>query len=88
MKDKIVFLIIGLLVGAVISTGAFYVYTTTSKTCDNNSQTQKESPNEPNMGNGQFMEPPSNDNRSGKGNKEFTENNKQENKTNNNQTNN
>ena len=36
MKDKIVLFVIGVLVGAVISTGAFYVYTTTSNSCNNN----------------------------------------------------
>ena len=35
MKDKIMLFIIGVLVGAVISTGIFYVYSTTS---NNNNQ--------------------------------------------------
>ena len=38
MKDKFAIFIIGLLLGAVISTGAFYVYTTTSNNCTNSSQ--------------------------------------------------
>ena len=37
MKDKILLFIIGVLVGAVISTGAFYVYTTTSSSNNNQS---------------------------------------------------
>ena len=40
MNEKIILFIIGLLVGAVISTGAFYVYTTTSNTCNNNQTTR------------------------------------------------
>ena len=32
MKDKILLFIIGVLFGAVLSTGAFYIYTTTSDT--------------------------------------------------------
>ena len=38
MKDKIIMFIIGLLVGAVISTGAFYIYTTTAGKCDSGNQ--------------------------------------------------
>lgn len=35
MKDKIVFFVIGFLVGAVLSTGIFYVYTLTNKSNTN-----------------------------------------------------
>ena len=38
MKDKIIIFTIGLLVGTVISTGAFYVYSITSGKCDCSSQ--------------------------------------------------
>ncbi len=36
MKDKIILFGIGLLVGAVITSGAFYVYTVASNKCDKN----------------------------------------------------
>ena len=54
MKDSILVFIIGLLLGAVISTGAFYVYSTTTNTCNNNNQSME-------MGGGnqgQMGEPP------------------------------
>ena len=35
MKDKIIIFVIGLLLGAVISTGSFFVYTTVSNSCNN-----------------------------------------------------
>ena len=41
MKDKIMIFIIGVLSGAVISTGIFYVYTTTNNSNDNNNQQQQ-----------------------------------------------
>lgn len=41
MKDKIIMLVIGLLVGAVIATGAFYVYSK-STTCNNTNNTQQQ----------------------------------------------
>ena len=57
MKDKMLLFIIGVLVGAVISTGAFYVYTTTNDstnssdcTCDDN---QNRGGNQQGMPNGQ-----------------------------------
>lgn len=37
MKDKMIFFVIGLLLGAVISAGAFYIYTTTNS-CNNSNQ--------------------------------------------------
>ncbi len=62
MKDKIITFVIGLLVGAVISTGAFYIYTTTSK-CDCSNQNALmnggEPPEKPNGENGQPPEKPS-----------------------------
>jgi hypothetical protein len=65
MKDKIMFLIIGILIGAVISTGAVYVYSTTAGKCDCNTQTTQmsggqppEMPNGQNNENGQPPEKP------------------------------
>ena len=66
MNDKIIMLIIGLLIGAVISTGAFYIYTTTASKCDcsnQNTQMNGENPKEmPNNQNGQPPEKPSDNN--------------------------
>lgn len=69
MKDKIMLFVIGVLVGAVISTGAFYVYTTTNSSCNcNNQNTQMNGGQPPEMPsgqqgeNGQPPEKPSNDN--------------------------
>ena len=54
MKDKIIMFIIGLLVGAVISTGAFYIYTNTAGKCDCSSQnTQMNGVQPPEMPSGQ-----------------------------------
>ena len=59
MKDKIIMFIIGLLVGAIISTGAFYIYTTTSNNCDCSSQnTMMNGGEPPQMPNGENGEPP------------------------------
>ena len=53
MKDKILLFIIGVLVGAVIATGAFFVYQKAS-TCNNNEQkTQIPGGNPPSMPNEQ-----------------------------------
>ncbi len=68
MKDKIILFVIGLLVGAVIATGAFYVYTTTSNSCSNNQSTKMISGQPPEMpsggqgGNGQPPEKPNGEN--------------------------
>ena len=55
MKDKILLFVIGVLVGAVISTGAFFVYTKATTTCNTNSNNQIGMPggNSPSMQNGQ-----------------------------------
>ncbi len=60
MKDKILLFVIGVLVGAVISTGAFLVYTKSTATCDTNSNNQRQMPggNMPSMQGGQNGEPP------------------------------
>lgn len=67
MKDKIFLFIIGVLIGAVISTGSFYIYTTTINKCDcSNQSTQVEGGSPPEMPgdskNGQPPEKPSGDN--------------------------
>ncbi|MBR3661302.1 MAG: hypothetical protein IKN63_05345 [Bacilli bacterium] len=66
MKDKIILFVIGVLLGAVIATGAFYIYTTTAKSCDyssNNTQMNggqpPEMPSGQNSENGQPPEKPS-----------------------------
>ena len=51
MKDKILLFIIGVLVGAIIATGAFYVYSTTNN-CNNNEMQMRDG-NPPSMPNGQ-----------------------------------
>ena len=55
MKDKILLFVIGVLVGAVISTGAFFVYTKATTTCNTNSNNHIGMPggNQPSMPNGQ-----------------------------------
>ncbi len=59
MKDKIIIFIIGLLVGAVISAGAFYIYTITAGKCDCNSQnTMTNNGQPPQMPDGQNGQPP------------------------------
>ena len=66
MKDKILIFIIGLLVGAIISTGAFYIYSK-SNACDcSNTNTQMNGGTPPEMpsgqNNGQPPEKPDGDN--------------------------
>lgn len=68
MKDKIILFIIGTLVGAVISTGAFYIYTITNNNNCSSHDTQisnaqpPEMPNGQNGENGQPPEKPDNNN--------------------------
>ena len=66
MKEKIIIFIIGLLLGAVISTGAFYVYTTTANKCDNstNQTMQMPSGNPPEMPSGENNSNSNNNNQS------------------------
>lgn len=52
MKDKLIIFIIGVLVGAVIATGSFYIYLTTSN-CSNNNQTQMNGGQPPEMPSGE-----------------------------------
>lgn len=82
MKDKIMLFVIGVLLGAVIATGAFYIYTITTKSCDcsfnnigMNGGQPPEMPNEQNSKNGQFPEKSSNEN--GEPPVKFDENNSQ-----------
>ena len=57
MKEKVIIFIIGLLVGAVIATGAFFIYSKAT-TCNttNNSQMQMPGGNPPSMPSGQNSE--------------------------------
>ena len=61
MKDKIILFVIGVLLGAVIATGAFYVYTISSNNCSTNTTQQNggQPPEMPNIQNGQPPEKPS-----------------------------
>ena len=58
MKDKILMFVIGVLVGAVITTGAFFVYSKLV-TCKTNNQIGMPGGNPPSMQNGQPPEKPS-----------------------------
>lgn len=59
MKDKFLVFIIGILLGAVVATGAFYIYTTTSNSCDCSSgNTQMNGEQPPEMPSGQKGQPP------------------------------
>lgn len=52
MKDKILMFIIGALAGAIVSTGAFYIYTSSNDKCSD-SNTQMNGGQPPEMPNGQ-----------------------------------
>lgn len=60
MKDKILLFIIGVLVGAIISTGAFFVYTKLTTNNSNSQQTQMQMPsgNMQGMPSGENGQPP------------------------------
>ena len=60
MKDKIILFIIGVLVGAVITTGAFYVYSISSNNCSNNNTQMNggQPPEMPSGQSGQNSQPP------------------------------
>lgn len=53
MKDKLMIFVIGLLVGAVISTSAFFVYSKSTSSCDNNQNVQMQGGQPPSIGSGQ-----------------------------------
>ena len=52
MKDKIIFLVIGFLIGAIVATGAFYLYN------KSNNNIQMNGGQIPQLPNGQSGEPP------------------------------
>lgn len=56
MKEKVLIFIIGLLAGAVLSTGAFYIYNSTSNSCSNEPNMQMNGGQPPELPDGQ--EPP------------------------------
>ena len=58
MKDKVFIFIIGVLVGAVISTGAFYIYTMSNSYDCSNANTQMNGGTPPEMPSGQNGQPP------------------------------
>ena len=59
MKDKFIIFVIGVLVGAVISTGAFYIYSTTTGKCDcSNQNTQMNGGEPPEKPSGENGQPP------------------------------
>ena len=47
MKEKIIFLVIGLLLGAVIASGAFFVYSKATSSCNCGNQTTQTQRNTP-----------------------------------------
>lgn len=53
MKDKIVIFIVGLLLGAIISTGAIYFYTVANNQNSGNQTMEMQGGNPPSMPNGQ-----------------------------------
>ena len=65
MKDKIIIFIVGLLLGAIISTGSIYFYTVAKNSNDNTTQQETQMPNgqggqqgqPPEMPNGQGGQP-------------------------------
>lgn len=65
MKDRIVLFVIGVLFGAVIATGSFYVYTTNNSCNCSNSNSQLSAgqpPDMPSVQNGQPPEKPGENN--------------------------
>jgi hypothetical protein len=58
MKDKIMLFVIGVLLGAVIATGAFYVYTKATNSCNSNNIEMSGPPEMPNGQNNENGEPP------------------------------
>ena len=58
MKDKIMIFVIGLLVGAVLASGAFFIYTKTNSTNCDTQTTQMNGGTPPEMPNGENGQPP------------------------------
>lgn len=80
MKDKILLFVIGVLVGAVISTGAFFVYTKLTTACNNNNnQIGMPGGNPPSIQKGQNGEPPAKPGESDTQNSNNSQNNSQTN---------
>ena len=53
MKEKAIIFVVGLLLGAIISTGAIYAYTVANKDNNTNDRTQMFGENRPSMRDGQ-----------------------------------
>ena len=62
MKDKIILFVIGILIGAVISTGAIYIYSITTKSNECSSQNSMNGGNPPQMNNSNGQPPEMNNN--------------------------
>ncbi len=62
MKDKIILFVIGVLVGAVIATGAFYIYNKSNNNCNNTQMNGGQPPEMPSGFSGTPPEKPSGDN--------------------------
>ena len=62
MKEKAMLFIIGILLGAVVATGAFYIYSKVAKSCNCNGSNMQMSggqpPEMPNSQNGENGQPP------------------------------
>ena len=58
MKDKIMLFVIGILLGAVIATGAFYVYTKANNNCNNTQMNGGQPPEMPSGQNSENGQPP------------------------------
>ena len=58
MKDKIIMFILGLLIGAIISTGSIYFYTIANNSVANNQSFGLNPPNMPNEQNNKSDKPP------------------------------
>ena len=58
MKDKIIIFVIGFLAGAVVSTGVFYIYNTTTGSNQNMGMNGNQPPEMPSGQNGQPPEKP------------------------------
>ena len=53
MKEKVIIFIVGLLMGAIISTGSIYIYTVANSSSNNNQNNQMMGGNPPSLPNGQ-----------------------------------
>ena len=58
MKDKIIIFIVGLLLGAIISTGSIYFYTVANNSGDDRGEMQMQGGNPPSMNGNQNGQPP------------------------------